>query len=267
MNKNKLSIVGFHLPDEPFGCFSNWYMSSFEYAGIEYCCVEQYMMSRKVALGRRNDLFYKIMESKDPAEMKDYSGKQSFPEFLEIKDVWDKNSRHIVKQGVYAKFRQNPELCKMLLSTGSSLIAECAGQDHIWGIGINLHNDSWKDVSNWNGNNYLGIILMEVRDLLRIELFKNGEIKYVDYSNSVAIDEWDMTPLSLVRYPQYYKAIHSYADQLMNQDEKDAFYNYPLSDTEYSMATNMGGGLPPRGFYEMKQEIYEIAMFNKELIS
>ncbi len=30
------------------------------------------------------------------------------------------------------------------------------------------------------------------------------------------------------------------------------------------MATNMGDGLPIYGFYEMKQDIYEIAMVNKE---
>ncbi len=198
------------------------------------------------------------MNSNDPAEIKDLAGKQNFPEFLDIKDIWDKNCHHIVKQGVYAKFRQNPELCRELLSTGDALLAECAGQDRVWGIGINLHNEAWKDVSNWNGNNYLGRVLMEVRDLLRLEIMKNGRIEYIDHSREEAVAEWEMKPRMLVRYPQYYKAIHSYADQLRNQKEADAFYDYPFTDTEYSMAVNMGGGLPPIGFYEMKQEIYEI---------
>ncbi len=261
MNENQLNIIGFHLPDEPYGCFSNWYMASFEYAGRRYCCVEQYMMSRKVALARRYDLVSKIMDSNDPAEIKSLGGKQNFPEFVDVKDVWDRNCRHIVKQGVYANFRQNPELCQELLSTKNALLAECAGQDRVWGIGINLHNEAWKDVSNWDGNNYLGITLMEVRDLLRQEILKNGKVEFVDYHLSDAIPEWMTTPRVLARYPQYYKAIHSYADQLKHQNEKDAFYNYPLSDTEYAMAVNMGGGLPPIGFYEMKQEIYEIANF------
>lgn len=255
MSKHSLGIVGFHLPDEPYGCFSNWYLSPFKYAGIEYCCVEQYMMSRKVSLARRYDLVFKIMESNNPEEIKNLGGKHSFPEFAQIKDVWDRNCRHIVKQGVYAKFRQNQGFCKELLSTENALIAECAGQDHIWGIGINLHNEAWKDVAKWNGNNYLGIILMEVRDLLR-----EGKTEYIDYSDSEAIAEWNMTPCELVRYPQYYKAVHSYSDQLRHENEREAFFGYPLVDTEYSMATNMGGGLPPKGFYEMKQEIYEIAM-------
>ncbi|MBR6172739.1 MAG: DUF1768 domain-containing protein, partial [Eubacterium sp.] len=132
-------------------------------------------------------------------------------------------------------------------------------QDRVWGIGINLHNETWKEVSNWNGSNYLGIILMEVRELLRLEVKRKGKVEFVDYHHLEAIDEWKMTPRFLVRIPQYYKAIHSYADQLRHQNENDAFYDSALEDTEYAMATNMGGGLPPRGFYEMKQEIYEIA--------
>ncbi len=258
-------IIGFHLPDEPYGFFSNWYIAPFSYAGREYCCVEQYMMSRKVALAKKHELISKIMESSDPAEIKQYGGKQYFPEFMEIKDIWDKNCRHIVKQGVYAKFRQNPDLCKSLLETGDALLAECAGQDRIWGIGINLHDTAWKDVSKWNGSNYLGIILMEVRDLLKAEVSKNGKVEFVDYHDAKSIDEWLMTPAALARYPYYYKAVHSYADQLRHQNEKDAFYNSPLADTEYNMATNMGGGLPPFGFYEMKQEIFEIANRRKEM--
>ena len=143
------------------------------------------------------------------------------------------------------------------------MLAECAGQDRIWGIGINLHNESWKDVSNWNGNNYLGIILMEVRELLRIEILRNGKVEYRDFREGEVIEEWDMTPRMLVRFPQYYKAIHSYADQIRDQNLTDGFYDQPLSDTDYAMATNMGGGLPPGGFYEMLQEIYEMACAKK----
>ena len=266
MDSNSSKIVGFHLPSEPYGCFSNWFISPFEYAGIKYCCVEQYMMSRKVALARRNDLVSRIMESDDPAEIKDLAGKQFFPEFMEIKDIWDKNCQNIVKQGVYAKFRQNTEFCEELLSTEQALLAECAGQDRIWGIGINLHNESWKDVSNWNGNNYLGMILMEVRDLLRMELQRNGKVEYVDYRNSALIDEWNMTPRMLERYPQYHEAIHSYGDQLRDQNDMNSFYDSPLSDIENVISKSAEGGLPLIGFYEMKQEIYEIANRRKVML-
>lgn len=82
MDTKRLGIIGFHLPDEPYGCFSNWYMTPFKYSVREYCCVEQYMMSRKVSLARRYDLFERIMDSNDLAEIKDLGGKESFPEFM-----------------------------------------------------------------------------------------------------------------------------------------------------------------------------------------
>ena len=55
----------------------------------------------------------------------------------------------------------------------------------------------------------------------RWEIQRNGKVEYTDYCHSETIDEWNMTPRMLVRYPQYYKAIHSYADQLMRQNEID----------------------------------------------
>ncbi len=54
-NSSFSNIIGFHHPDEEYGCFSNWYMSPFLYGGREYNCVEQYMMVQKVCLGRRFD--------------------------------------------------------------------------------------------------------------------------------------------------------------------------------------------------------------------
>lgn len=58
---------------------------------------------------------------------------------------------------------------------------------------------------------------------------------------------------------QYYAAIQCYADQIKSEDEKNSFYyDGCLYDWEIAMRTNMGGGLPISGFYEMKQEVYEI---------
>lgn len=252
-------IIGFHLVTDPHGCFSNWYESEFRYAGAWYNCVEQYMMAQKVSLGRRYDLRDMIMKSNDPDEIKKLAGKDYFPEFMKIKDIWDKNCKHIVKRGVRAKFQQNPDMLKELLETGNALLCECAGQDKVWGIGINLNNPAWKDVANWKGNNYLGIILMEVREELRREIAEYGSVQYIDYLGAGTIDEWKVTARQLKRIPQYYAAIHTYADQLPVGHMRDSFYDCPLDRIEYSMCVNMGGGLPVIGFYEMKQEVYEIA--------
>ena len=67
-----------------------------------------------------------------------------------------------------------------------------------------------------------------------------------------------MTAGELKRIPQFYRAIHTFSDTL-NDFERKGFYKGRLSGWDYSMQWNMGGGLPIIGFYEMKQEIYDIA--------
>ena len=258
-NDSTGEIIGFHLPDEPYGYFSNWFPAEFTYAGVRYNCVEQYMMAQKVHYGGRYDLYEKIMQSRDPQTIKNYAGKESFPEFAPIKDFWDRNCRYIVKRGVKAKFAQNPELLQKLLDTQNALLAECAGHDRIWGIGINLHDSSWHDVSNWRGSNYLGIILMEIRAELRNELREKNSVEYTDFRDAEPIPEWKMTAMQLKRIPQYYAAIHAYADQLPVGHIRDSFYKCSFEGVEEMMRENMGGGLPIAGFYEMKQDIFEIA--------
>ena len=48
--------------------------------------------------------------------------------------------------------------------------------------------------------------------------------------------------------------------KLMTLHEREVFYyDYSLYDWETAMNTNMGGGLPIIGFYEMKQDVYDTA--------
>ena len=259
MAVNKMEIIGFHLTTEPYGYFSNWFMCGFEYAGKHYNCVEQYMMAKKVELGKRFDLMDQIMDSNDPDEIKKLAGKNCYPEYAQIAGYWEKHRKHIVKRGVKAKFLQNAELQKKLLGTGNSILAECAGKDKVWGIGITLSDKAWHDVSNWNGDNLLGMALMEVRDEIWQEIALNGTAKYTDYRDALPIPEWNCKSGLLKRIPQYYSAINTYADQLPEGKMRDTFYGWTLSQIENAMRTNMGGGLPIAGFFEMKQEIYEIA--------
>lgn len=138
------TIIGFHLPTEPNGCFSNWYSARFKLVGYEYVSSEQYMMCQKVLLAREYGLADKIMHTADPAKAQEYAGAKYFTSFGTIKSIWDRNCKHIVKRGVRAKFAQNPELLEQLLNTGNALLCECAGKDRIWGIGINYNNPAWK---------------------------------------------------------------------------------------------------------------------------
>lgn len=258
-NENNQTIIGFHLPSEPHGCFSNWYPAKFQLAGLTYDNSEQYMMRQKVLLGGRTDLAEMIMATPDPAKAQEYAGKNYFTEFGSVSPVWDSIRKNVVKRGVRAKFAQNSEMLDELLSTGNALLAECAGRDVTWGIGINLQINGWQDVRNWRGKNYLGIILMELREEFRAEIARNGDVKYECYRDAESNEAWRMTAGYLRMFPQYYNAIHTYADMLPVGNLRDSFYyGATLEWWEQAMRTNMGGGLPIHGFYEMKQEVYEI---------
>ncbi|MBR3356032.1 MAG: NADAR family protein [Oscillospiraceae bacterium] len=252
-------MIGFYHENEEFGCFSNWYPAAFDYAGQHYLNSEQFMMYHKVLMFRKYDLAQQIMQTDDPAKCKKIAG-QKFLEF--DKELWDKTSYAIVKRGVKAKFAQNEVICKKLLSTGNELLAECSPSDTKWGIGIGIDDPDRFVVSKWRGKNYLGRILMEVRDELRQELLLNqGEIlEYIDARELKPIKEWNLTAGELKRFPQYYSAIHAYGDTLKSDHERHVFYDvYSLHQWDIAMKTNMGGGLPAIGFYEMKQDVYDIA--------
>ncbi len=258
IQEHNIQLIGFYHENEAYGCFSNWYPAEFDYAGIHYIHSEQFMMYQKAAMFSRFDLCEQILKTSDPLKCKHIA--RQFPEYND--NVWEKTCRTIVKRGVKAKFLQNREILSVLLGTGNAILAECSPKDDKWGIGIDITDPARLEIEKWRGKNYLGVILMEVRDELRLEMLMNGNKapEYIDYRDAASTPIWQMKAGELKRIPQYYKAIHAYSDTLRSKHEKDCFYyQVPLEGWEYSMRTNMGGGLPIGGFYEMKQEIYEIA--------
>ena len=70
-------------------------------------------------------------------------------------------------RGVLAKFSQNPDLARQLLSTGDAYLVECAHSDTIWACGFRPDEDGRLDMDKWRGQNLLGFLLMEVRRVLQ----------------------------------------------------------------------------------------------------
>ena len=256
---NQYRVIGFYHEYDHYGCFSNWYPAEFEYVGKIFANSEQYMMYHKVMMFGRKDLAEKIMRTSDPSECKAIAG-QPFPEFNPV--TWESTCYTIVKRGVKAKFKQNPGLQSFLKKTGNALLVECSPIDKKWGIGLDINDSNWNNIAKWKGKNLLGRILMEVRDELRQCTATN----YSSYSkghkciiNESPINEWEATAAVLERIPKYHATIHAYADTLRTQKDRDRFYHlYSLYEWELQMKINNGDGLPEVGFYEMKQDIYDI---------
>ncbi len=252
-------MIGFFRENEAHGCFSNWYPAGFDYAGRHYANSEQFMMYQKVLMFGKTKLADQIMKTSDPAKCKKIAARR-FPEFDSL--LWERTCRTIVKRGVKAKFVQNENLCDELLGTGNALLAECSPYDKKWGIGIGPRDPNRLITAKWKGKNLLGSILMEVREELRLEkvLSPDGKLTFTDAFDLPPIRAWNLTAGELERIPQFYDAVHVYTETIQDEKDREAFLNHcTLSAWEDVMRTNMGGGLPVFGFYEMKQEVYDIA--------
>jgi hypothetical protein len=141
------------------GPFSQWYRSKFEIDGVIYNCAEQYMMAEKAKLFEDMDVHTKIMASTDPSEQKAL-GKQV--KFFEV-NRWNKVAKDIVYQANIAKFNQDPKLKTFILGTGDDTLVEASPTDKIWGIGLAQNDPRAQDPKQWQGTNWLGIVLMRVR--------------------------------------------------------------------------------------------------------
>jgi ribA/ribD-fused uncharacterized protein len=147
------------------GTYSQWCPSKFTIDGIEYNCCEQYMMARKAKLFGDNDVYREIMKSKNPSYQKQMG--RSVKRF--DKNEWESICRQIVYDANYAKFTQNPAMKEELMATGDMEIVEASPYDKIWGIGLHETDPRAWDKSTWQGTNWLGEAIMQVRKKLKEE--------------------------------------------------------------------------------------------------
>ena len=247
-------IIGFYHEDEEYGCFSNWYKADFEYAGKKFISAEQYMMYHKMMQFGAFDVAERILNETDQGTIKSL-GRTKIDSF--DPKLWDKTKYAIVKRGIRAKFMQNPELLQQLLDTGNALLAECSKNDRQWGIGIDITDESRMDTTKWHGQNLLGRILMEIRQELELRRFL-GKLVYADHRDDSTCPYWEMTLGELKCHPHFYSSVHAYTDYL-NKGEIDDIYGKKLSEIENIIRKNMGRGLLSVGFWELKQDVFELS--------
>ena len=140
------NIICFHNPDEINGYLSNWFLSDFTKNNTTFSSMEQYMMYQKADDGKIKALGRSVKNYDDT--------------------IWNGTRQIIVYEGLLEKFRQNEQLRKKLIETGNAILAECAVQDKIWGIGLSMKNEKRFDMTQWKGQNLLGFSIMMVRKAL-----------------------------------------------------------------------------------------------------
>ncbi len=155
--------------------FSQWYKGNpFTINGRSYVTAEQYMMSEKALLFNDFESYRKIMCEPDPGKCKKLGkGVTPFDGAL-----WDKAAREIVFHGTLGKLQANIDIVAALLDTGNAVLVEASPFDDNYGAGLEekdlLRADGTLKVQPWDwhranstkqATNYLGFILMGVRDL------------------------------------------------------------------------------------------------------
>ena len=109
------NIVFFWKPPSEF---SQWTTSKFTIDGDVYSCAEQYMMAEKAKMFNDEEARNRIMKATSPDVMKKVGC--TIRNF--VASEWDRACDSVVRKGNLAKFRQNPDMGKRLISTGTKIL-------------------------------------------------------------------------------------------------------------------------------------------------
>jgi ribA/ribD-fused uncharacterized protein len=183
-----VNIIKFYKAEDENGFMCNYFLSPIIINGEKFATVEHYYQSSKFKLDSKNndrttfknyEEFRQIIinintpnKARELANMEIKGGYkwrtdlnliiQKYSLAAEAKDLnvkkienWEQIKDIIMEIGLYAKFTQNGDLKKKLLSTDDSLLIEDSPRDSYWGIG-----------KDGNGENKLGILLTKVRNNL-----------------------------------------------------------------------------------------------------
>lgn len=144
------------------GVFSQWLYAPFVIDGVAYNCAEQYMMAQKARLFKDKAMLEAIMGAKDPSAQKAFGKKvKGFK-----KPVWEAVARDVVMRGSLAKFTSTSRLRDLLLDTEGTVLVEASPTDVIWGIGLAERDPAALDREQWQGSNWLGQVLTDLREHL-----------------------------------------------------------------------------------------------------
>lgn len=144
--------IKFYKVDNSYGCFSNFSKYGFELDGKYWATSEHYFQSQKFV---GSDFAEEVRLSSTPMEAARIGRDRSKP----LRQDWEEAKDAIMKKAVLAKFCTHREIKDLLIATGDEEIIEETTDDYYWGCG-----------ANGTGQNVLGLILMEVRSILKLAI-------------------------------------------------------------------------------------------------
>ncbi len=144
-----LMTIYFYSTREEYGCFSNFSPHGFTLDDLYWTTSEHYFQAQKFIGTHHSEQIRLVKTPKDAARM----GRQRN---RPLRSDWEQVKDDIMRKALLCKFSSHSDIREILLSTGNQELVENSPIDYYWGCG-----------SDGSGKNMLGIILMEIRELLR----------------------------------------------------------------------------------------------------
>ena len=239
------NVLIFKTSEDEWGIFSNQYPAPFDYMGIRFETVEQFLYYMKAVFGRSKATAEKILScGGDSAALSKASKKQRVLEG----NSWEVVRPQIMRLGMRQKFLQNPELRRKLLSTGFRLIVELP-KDGLLGRLIPPSEDWIRDPGKWKGRNQTGKALMQVRaDLRCADRLVGADEAYVFPKEPFILQTpvGQMTLKEISALPGARESVRTYAEiaqqyqelLLANADDFISRHKIPLVKMEQAIASN-----------------------------
>ncbi len=143
-----MAIYFYSDREQPYGCFSNFSAHGFVLDDLYWPTSEHYFQAQKFA---GTPIAQKIRGLNKPKEAANMGRDRSFP----LRSDWESVKDDVMRRAVLAKFQTHGDIRSILLGTGDEDLVENAPGDYYWGCG-----------TDGTGQNKLGLILMELRQIL-----------------------------------------------------------------------------------------------------
>lgn len=140
----KKTIKFYHL-NQPYSFFSNFSPHSIYLKNKIWPTTEHYFQSQKFADIPQEET---IRQASSPREAAALGRDRRLP----LRRDWEIVKENVMREALYAKFTQHPDLQEQLLATQGSVLIEHTANDRYWGDG-----------GDGTGLNRLGYLLMEIR--------------------------------------------------------------------------------------------------------
>lgn len=141
--------IRFYSTIQEYGEFSNFAPFPFELDGQAWPTSEHYFQAQKFEIAEYRE---RIRTAASPMIAARLGRSRKVP----IRTDWEQVKIDVMRKAVRQKFCTHAALTELLLGTGDEELIEAAPRDYFWGA-----------AATGTGQNWLGKILMELRDELR----------------------------------------------------------------------------------------------------